>query len=231
MNRKILLLSGLFIVGGVLLYYSRPGTSSQTDPLTLAFKASSTLKLHNADPVINAVSLKGTTLQDQVKVDQAVKEYQEAAYALATKIEKLGLDGEELNELFNRVGKENFLNHVPEEIRPDYLLLEEKIAVIQKNYLRQDGMSEKFFTKYQVQMPEWIEKHRQELQEARLPSTVESLVNKKINESELNNDEINEILAGCGKGNSSCINKAFAMLIDAHHGLEDSQLKLIQEYL
>lgn len=172
-----------------------------------------------------------TTSVKKDEVSQEILAYQEAAYALAGKMEKLGLDGKELDDLYTRVGKENFLKHVPEEIRPDYLRLEEKVAALRQSYLKQDGMSEKFFTKYQVQMPEWIEKQRQELEKAVLPSSVESMVNKKINESELNNDDINEILTGCGRGNSSCINKAFATLIDAHHGLEASQLKMIQEYL
>lgn len=166
-----------------------------------------------------------------MKVDPHVKDYQDAAYELAAEIEKHGYDGEDLNEIFNRVGRESFLKELPKELRASYQNLEKKIQVLGQDQLKQDGMRESFFTKYQAQMPEWIKKHREELEKSPLPTRVQAMVTKKTNDPEIDNDEVNDILNGCGKGNTNCINKAFALLIDANHGLDDNQMKMIQEYL
>ncbi|HXH75195.1 MAG TPA: hypothetical protein VNJ08_09540 [Bacteriovoracaceae bacterium] len=226
MKNKVLILSAIAILGAVMVKVKSLGQAS----LKIETKRSAPLLVKASVTSSNSLKVK-SPLKVEIQKDKITEEYQGAANALAMKIEKLGLDGNELSELFNRVGKENFLKHVPKEIRADYLNLEEKVAAMQLAHLAKDGMTPSFFTKYEVEMPEWIKNQREEVELSKLPSAVTELVMKTMSEPEIENEYINKILVECGKGNAPCINKAFAMLIDANHGLSDNQLKLIQEYL
>ncbi len=223
---KIKLAGLVIIVAVVILSYQ----SSTSDTKKISSKIFSTdLKKQITSDSANGVSIRLDSQHSQKS--SAIETYHKAANNLAQKIDHLGLDGDELNKLFTRVGKEKFLEQIPSELKSLYLDLDRKIYDLAKLKLNADGVSEKFFTHYEAEMPAHLREERERLESEILPSKVEKLVEKKINDSEINNDEVSEILLGCGQGNSSCINKAFALLVDAHHALDEQQLKMIKEYL
>ncbi|MBI2521864.1 MAG: hypothetical protein HYV97_15720 [Bdellovibrio sp.] len=164
--------------------------------------------------------------QDEIK-----REYQDVAYSLAQKIKQNNLDVTLLNEWVSKLSRTEFLQKLPEEVREGYENLEKVILKIRNNHLKEDGMTESFFTKYKVEMPLWLLERREKLNAYPLPEDVASLVLKKTSDAEISNEDVDKILRGCGKKNNNCIDKAFALLIDANHALDDSQLKRIQEFL
>lgn len=172
-----------------------------------------------------------TTTHVNNEIDEIKKEYQEVAYSLAQKIDKSDLEVTLLNDWASKLNREEFLQKLPTEIREGYENLEKIILKVRDRHLKEDGMTESFFTKYKIEMPEWLQKRRQELEAYSLPSDVAAVVSTKASENEITDNDVANILRGCGKQNNNCIEKAFALLIDANHALNNDQLKKIQEYL
>lgn len=231
MKRSLLLLA---LLTGAGIYQL-----NQTDIQTVEIKEKARTDSSVSTPLQSSVtstpvaksSLPTAAISSITEKDLLVEEYRDAAKKLAAKVEELGLDGRDLDDLMEKHGPQDFVAKLPQELRPYYTAVAEKVNAIGLKTLKEDGMSEKFFTKYQTEMPNWMAEKRKALNKEVLPAAVAELVKKKQTETELSNNDINSILSGCGKGNAGCINKAFAVLIDANHGLSDQQLKKIQEYL
>jgi hypothetical protein len=169
--------------------------------------------------------------EEKLKQDKIIKEYQEAAYELAQMIEKNNLDGSTLDASFSKLGREQFLKAQPEDVRGAYLKLEEKISQMQDQIKREDGIHQEFFNRYQTEIPTHLKNQRTKLDQISLPLEVDNLVKLTAKKNEINDQDIELILKECGRGESDCINKSFAILIEANHGLSEKQLKTIGEYL
>jgi len=169
---------------------------------------------------------------ENIKEQEELKEaYQKAAYDLAEKIERHQLDGSELNILFSKLGRERFLRRLPEEVKAAYLNLEEKIKPLQNKFKKEDGIHEEFFNRYQTFIPVHLKNQREQLDKFQLSSNVEDLVDSVIKKDQVTNEDVENILNACGIKNVDCINKSFALVIEANHGLSEIQLKNIREYL
>jgi len=163
--------------------------------------------------------------------NQLKEAYEKAAYDLADKIEKHQLDGVELNKLFSKLGRERFLRRLPEEVKAAYLNLEDKILPLQKNLQKEDGIHEEFFNRYQTFIPTHLKNQREELEKVQLNSHVEDLIDSIVQKDQVSDQDVDNILNACGMKNVDCINKSFALVIEANHGLSEMQLKNIREYL
>ncbi len=159
------------------------------------------------------------------------KEYQKVAYSLAQKIDQSNLEVSLLDEWSSKLDHDEFMQKLPKDVREEYENLEKAILKIKNHHLREDGMTESFFTKYQLEIPRWLQERRQELNAYTLPGDVARLVLTKASESEITDNDVDTILRRCGKKNTDCVDKAFALLIDANHAFNDDQFKRIQEYL
>jgi len=158
-------------------------------------------------------------------------DYQVSAAQLARQIEKYNLSPSNLNQWASELSHTEFMQKLPEEVQKAYRSFEKKIEAIQKMHMAEDGMDPAFFTQYKIQIPSWIKDHRQALQGVGLPTSVSSFVSDKSHAPELTNQDIRYVLNNCGKGNTTCIEKSFAILIDANHALSEPQLEMIKEYL
>jgi hypothetical protein len=228
-RQKLVLASALiFAISGYRFFSNKEVSLSGDSGLRdlISTKNLSTGK-HNAQ----GLRLKEAQLALIKKIDKDKIDYQVSAYELAKVLEKHKLDGDELNRLFNKLGKSEFLKQLPDEVRNAYNHLEEKIEVLQKNQQLQDGMHEKFFSKYKTEIPGHIKNQRDQLEVVQIPQSVSEIVSDVSSSAEVTNTDVQRILEACGKGNSNCINKSFAMIIESNHALDNLQLKRIQEYL
>ncbi len=223
----------LLIVALSVVWYLIPGPRSEFTQYSADAKKVEQAPKAKSGPIVSLSSSSSTPLTSNVKVetDNIKREYQEVAYTLAQKIQQSNLDVTLLNEWATTLTHDEFMKKLPRNVREGYAKLEQVILKIRNRHLAEDGMTESFFTKYQVEMPSWLQDRRHELNSYQLPEAVERLVQQKMNESELTDGDVDNILRGCGKRNANCVDKAFAQLIDANHAINNDQLKRIQEYL
>lgn len=228
MKRKTFLSTMAVCLALALLYRPKEDVSSKPTKAKPLQTASADLLFSKNLQTLNPYE---TQAPQSLKRTQFKAAYRKAAAELAQKIEELNLNGEDLSELFNSLGEKKFLSQVPNALRPYYEKLNASIYHLQDHYLAQDGVSRAFFTQYRVEMPEELKEKRAALEKVDLPLKVEDVVKIKMNEKSLSEADVKTILDECGRGESDCINKAFALLIDINHALNDHQLEMIKEYL
>jgi len=154
------------------------------------------------------------------------QEFQKAAMGLVSKIEELKVDPDELDRIVSRHGPKA-LDHVPKQLRSYYLEVNKAVDQIRNKIKSDHGMTDHFFTSYQVHMPQRLKQEHRRLQQVSLPEEALGLARQ----DHLSDEDVSFLLNKCGKKNTDCINRSFVTLIDANHLLSDRQLSLIKEYL
>ena len=157
--------------------------------------------------------------------------YTKQTRKMAKMIEELKIDPSELDERASDLSFDEFLKSLPKPLRAEYKKFKSIMEEMQQKIMKADEISPEFFGQYQVTPPEWITDRVEQLKQVSLSNELQDFLNRKQNEKQMLDEDINFALNKCGKGNKTCIEKVFVSLMDMNHQFSEDQLKRIGDNL
>jgi hypothetical protein len=105
-----------------------------------------------------------------------------------------------------------------------------KLAIrkAQQEVLKEDGVSEDFFTPMKTSMSESLQRKADAVDTISLSEDVQSFVADRAQHSEITDEDLKNLSALCGS-DQDCLNKSMKIWMDANHLFTDEQLAMVEE--